>query len=90
MLMANACGNGADAKAGFNRAILSSAWGQVAAYTQYKALRAGKLLIKVAPQYSSQTCAECGHVDAGNRLLQAEFLCLRCGHEDNEIAMRHG
>jgi putative transposase len=41
------------------------------------------LLIKVAPQFSSQTCAECGHVDAGNRLSQAEFHCLRCGHEDN-------
>lgn len=75
--------NGAAAKAGLNRAILGSAWGQVADYTQYKALRAGKLLIKVAPQYSSQTCAECGHVDAGNRPSQAEFLCLRCGHEDN-------
>jgi putative transposase len=75
--------NGAAAKAGLNRAILGSAWGQVADYTQYKALRAGKLLIKVAPQYSSQTCAECGHVDAGNRLSQAEFHCLRCGHEDN-------
>jgi putative transposase len=75
--------NGAAAKAGLNRAILGSAWGQVADYTQYKALRAGKLLIKVAPHYSSQTCAACGHVDAGNRLSQAEFLCLRCGHEDN-------
>jgi len=75
--------NGAAAKAGLNRAILGSAWGQVADYTQYKALRAGKLLIKVAPQYSSQTCAACGHVDAGNRLSQAEFHCLRCGHEDN-------
>jgi len=75
--------NGAAAKAGLNRAILGSAWGQVADYTQYKALRAGKLLIKVAPQYSSQTCAACGHVDAGNRPSQAEFHCLRCGHEDN-------
>ena len=75
--------NGVAAKAGLNRAILGSAWGQVADYTQYKALRAGKLLIKVAPQYSSQTCAKCGHVNAGNRPSQAEFLCLRCGHEDN-------
>ena len=75
--------NGARAKAGLNRAILGSAWGQVEEYTRYKALRAGKILIKVEPQYSSQTCAECGHVDAGNRLTQAEFHCLLCGHEDN-------
>ncbi len=32
--------NGAKAKAGLNRVILSSAWGQVVQYTEYKALRA--------------------------------------------------
>jgi transposase len=37
---------------------LGPAWGQVTDYTQYKALRAGKLVIKVAPQFSSQTCTE--------------------------------
>ncbi len=39
--------NGAKAKAGLNRAILSSAWGQVVALTIYKALRHGKLVITV-------------------------------------------
>ena len=75
--------NGAKAKAGLNKAILGSAWGQVATYTSYKALRAGKLLIKVAPQFSSQECAVCGYTHEGNRPTQAEFACLRCGHEDN-------
>lgn len=75
--------NGARAKAGLNKAILVSAWGQVATFTQYKALRAGKLMIKVAPQYSSQECAVCGYTHEGNRPTQAEFTCLRCGHEDN-------
>ena len=75
--------NGARAKAGLSRSILASAWGQIETFTKYKALRAGKILIKVAPQYSSQTCAECDYVDAGNRPSQAEFHCLRCEHEEN-------
>jgi putative transposase len=75
--------NGARAKAGLNKAILASAWGQIATFTNYKALRAGKLMIKVAPQYSSQECAVCGYTHEGNRPTQAEFTCLRCGHEDN-------
>ena len=33
--------------------------------------------------YTSQRCSACGHVDAGNRVSQAEFQCLSCGHEAN-------
>ena len=39
--------NGAKAKAGLHRAILSSAWGHVVSFTTYKALRQGKLVITV-------------------------------------------
>ena len=28
-------------------------------------------------------CAECGHVAAGNRVTQAQFRCLACGHQDH-------
>ncbi len=75
--------NRAKAKAGLNRAILSSAWGQVVLFTIYKALRLGKLVITVAPEYSSQECAICAFTAKGNRLSQAEFVCQRCGHTDN-------
>ncbi len=60
--------NRAKAKAGLNRAILSSAWGQVVLFTIYKALRLGKLVITVAPEYSSQECAICAFTAKGNRL----------------------
>jgi putative transposase len=46
--------SGARAKAGLNRAILSSAWGQVLRFTEYKALRAEKLVIVIPPAYNSQ------------------------------------
>ena len=75
--------NHAAAKAGLNRAILSSAWSEVVSFTRYKALRTGKLVILVPPAYSSQTCAACGHVNPDNRLSQADFVCQDCGHTDN-------
>jgi len=75
--------NQAKAKAGLNRAILTSAWGQVLAFTRYKALRHGKLVITVPYAYSSQECAACTFTSSDNRRSQAEFVCQRCGHTDN-------
>ncbi len=75
--------NGAKAKAGLHRAILSSAWAQVVSFTTYKALRQGKLVITVPYAYSSQECAVCTFTSPDNRLTQAEFVCQRCGHTDN-------
>ena len=75
--------NGRNAKAGLSRAILESAWGDVVAFTRYKALRRGKLVITVPPAYSSQECAVCTFTSPDNRLTQAEFVCQRCGHTDN-------
>ena len=75
--------NGAAAKSGLNKAILSSTWGQTKIYLQYKARRQGKLVIEVPPFYSSQECAACGHVHQDNRVSQAEFVCLSCGNTDH-------
>ena len=75
--------NGAKAKAGLNRAILTSAWGLVVTLTRYKALRHHKLVILVPFAYSSQECAVCTFTSPDNRRTQAEFVCQRCGHTDN-------
>lgn len=48
-----------------------------------KAARRGVVVEVVNPAYTSQTCAECGYVDADNRPDQATFCCLECGHENN-------
>ncbi len=76
-------GNGARAKAGLTRAILSSCWGLFVLCLSYKAKRNGKLVLKVPAQFSSQECAECGHTHPDNRPSQAEFVCQRCGQTDN-------
>ena len=40
------------------------------------------LLLKVPPQYTSQTCSKCGHVHKDNRKGR-QFKCLSCGHTDH-------
>ena len=76
---ADAPGSNVKAKAGLNRSILSSGWGQLRAMLEYKA---GEV-IAVPPAYTSQTCRTCGAVDAANRRSQAKFHCVHCGHEAN-------
>jgi len=74
--------NGAKSKAGLNRSIHDAAWGQFVSLLSYKAESAGRTVVSVNPRYTSQACAECHHVDAGNRVSQKEFRCRKCGHCD--------
>jgi putative transposase len=74
--------NGARAKAGLNRSIHDAGWGQFVSLLSYEAESAGRTMVSVDPRYTSQTCAECLHVAAGNRVSQKEFRCLRRGHRD--------
>jgi putative transposase len=69
-------------KSGLNRSLASASFYQFAAMLQYKSKLNDKLFVKVDPRYTSQTCI-CGHVDKENRKTQSEFLCTRCGHQEN-------
>lgn len=75
--------NGANAKAGLNKAILEKAWGLTERFIEYKAQRAGKLIIKVPAPYTSQTCSRCGCQAKTNRKSQALFRCTHCGFTQN-------
>ena len=75
--------NNAKAKAGLSKSILDKSWHQLEAFTKYKAQKLGKVVFKVAPNYTSQECANCHHIHRGNRKSQARFLCVSCGHTDN-------
>jgi putative transposase len=68
-----------------NRAkqILDCSWSEWFRQLAYKAESAGRQFIAVNPQYTSQTCPECGDVRPENRKTQADFLCIVCGHSDN-------
>lgn len=75
--------NGARAKAGLNRSIHDAGWGVFLGILAHKAESAGRRLIPVDPRDTSRTCPHCGHVSGDNRLTQAEFVCVACGHTAN-------
>ncbi len=68
-------GRNVTAKAGLNREIMRSGWGQLVRRLEDKA--PGRVQ-KVTPVYTSQRCSRCGHTAAGNRKSQAVFACLAC------------
>lgn len=74
-------GTNVAAKSGLNRSISDAGWAQFLSILTGKAEEAGRQVIAVNPRHTSQRCAECGHVDKGNRVTQAEFRCLACGHQ---------
>lgn len=60
-----------------------ASFGQFWQMLEYKCAERGVELVRVPPQYTSQTCPECGAVSADNRKTQAQFRCVACGHEEN-------
>ncbi len=69
-------------KAGLNRSILDKGWHILETFVQYKATKAGKAFFKIPAYYTSQECADCGHIHPNNRQTQARFCCQSCGHTD--------
>ena len=70
-------------KRGLNRSILAQGWSIFASQLDYKLEAAGGRLVFVPAAFTSQTCAECGVVDARSRKSQAVFECVACGHRDH-------
>ena len=66
-------------KAGLNRGMLDTAFGEIRRNLEYKCGR----LIEVNPAHTSQRCSECGHTDKENRKTQARFRCVSCGYMSN-------
>ena len=75
--------NGAKAKAGLNRSILSNNWGRLMKRLKDKMDANGGRLVVVPAAYTSQTCHQCSHVASENRDSQAVFKCVECGYEAN-------
>ena len=73
------------AKSALNRRLLDQGWGELRRQVGYKLKWAGGELKLVDPRNTSRTCSQpnCGHVSRDNRLTQADFLCLKCGHTAN-------
>ncbi|WP_318835901.1 RNA-guided endonuclease InsQ/TnpB family protein [Deinococcus wulumuqiensis] len=70
-------------KGNLARSIHDVGWGQFFSLLSLKAASAGRTVIAVDPRYTSQTCHECGHACRENRIGQAKFRCVNCGHTAN-------
>ncbi|MER7200170.1 hypothetical protein CG723_45330 [Streptomyces sp. CB01635] len=68
------------AKAGLNRSMLDVGFAEIRRQIEYKAPWYGARVSAVNPAYTSQTCSQCGHVDAKSRRTRDLFTCTRCGH----------
>ena len=76
-------GRNVKAKSGLNKSILDQGWGMMIDMLEYKQHWTGGLLVKVNPQYTSQTCSQCQHIAKENRQTQAKFECVQCGYIAN-------
>lgn len=76
-------GNMVKANRGLSRGILDAGWGILASQLRYKMAWSGGQVVDVPAYYSSQTCSQCGCVDAKSRRSQSEFVCTTCGHTEN-------
>ncbi len=74
-------------KSGLNKAILDQGWGMFVEMLAYKQAWNGGELIKVPPQYTSQTCPSCDYVSKNNRKTQAEFVCVECDYKNHADAV---
>ena len=62
------------------RVTLNSwSFAQLGSFIAYKGALAGVPVVYVDPAYTSQGCAECGHINKKNRVSQAMFTCRGCG-----------
>ena len=71
--------NGASAKGGLNMSILDAGWGTFVSICSVKAVWAGRTLIKVSPQFTSQVCSGCGQVRKKD--LSERWHSCECGTE---------
>ena len=70
-------------KSGLNRSILRQGWGNFRIMMEYKTKWYGSHLILVNPRNTSRRCCQCGYTHEDNRQSQADFLCQKCGHNEN-------
>ncbi len=70
-------GSQVQAKAGLNREVLAQNWSLLLSQFRYKAAWAGRELVEVNPQYTSQQCSLCG---SRNHPGKSEtYRCRCCG-----------
>lgn len=75
--------NGAAAKSGLNKGILSKGWYRFETALKSVSRYSGTKVVKVPAAFTSQRCSACGHVDPKSRDSQAVFRCTHCTHTEH-------
>ncbi len=71
--------NGAAAKGGLNKSIVDAGWAMFQQFCTYKAEEAGRKVLFVNPQYTSQVCSGCGQIR--KKELSERWHSCDCGTE---------
>lgn len=68
------------------KSIANASWREFRIMLDYKCRWYGKQLIAVSPNYTSQECSNCHHIDGKKTLDIREWTCSKCGtHHDRDI-----
>ena len=59
--------------------IHDSSWGRFFHHLSYKAEEAGRKVMKVNPQFTSQRCSKCGAINHDLKLNRRTWICPVCG-----------
>ena len=69
-----------------SKSIANAAWREFRIMLEYKCRWYCKRLIAVSPNYTSQECSNCHHIDGKKTLDIREWTCSKCGtHHDRDI-----
>ncbi len=63
----------------------SWSFNQLGEMIEYKSKKLGVPIAYIEPQYTSQRCSHCGHIEAKNRIVK-QFHCVECGVVENADA----
>ncbi|WP_228713931.1 RNA-guided endonuclease InsQ/TnpB family protein [Arundinibacter roseus] len=66
-----------------SKSIADVSWSGFFDKLSYKSKLYEKRFVQVNPKFTSQKCNSCGHIAKENRLNQANFHCVSCGHQQN-------
>jgi putative transposase len=66
-----------------SKSIADVSWSGFFDKLSYKSQLYEKTFVQVNPKFTSQKCNSCGHIAKENRLNQADFHCVSCGHRQN-------
>jgi putative transposase len=77
------------AKGMLAKSVQDVSWGMLLEFILYKAENAGRTVVAVSPNYTSQDCSVCGHREK-HPLWVREFTCKGCGtfhHRDTNASI---